>query len=192
MKFCCPTAWSSELAVFKRLRAGWVKETKLSIKLKTPDLDSLHFLTHLFLNSRPFRQFLQKDSKLISLVFLPLVFVLVLLQFLLEYCMNGSQGNWFKSEPFPHKTHSQSSKQALPAQAMPPMSYTSSYFTAWCTDFHIHDLWGGKKKSVCWKCVICMVRKCWEKTTRSEVHLSLVIILTINSSGLPRKIFIFN
>lgn len=49
-----------------------------------------------------------------------------------------------------------------------------------------------KKKSACWKCVICMVRKCWEKTTLPEVHLSLVILLTINSSGFQRVTFIFN
>lgn len=53
-------------------------------------------------------------------------------------------------------------------------------------------IYQAKEKSACWKCVICRVRKCWEKTTLPEVNLILVIALTINSSGFPRKIFIFN
>lgn len=98
VEFCCPIAWSSQLAVFKR--AGSVKEANQPIKQKNPNLDSLHFLTHLFLNARLFSQFLQKDREHIFLVSLEGI-TMVLFQFLLEYCMNSISGKliWIWTSP---------------------------------------------------------------------------------------------
>lgn len=106
MKFCCPIAWSSEPAVFKRLRAGWVKETNQPIKQKNPNLVSLHFLTHLFLKARPFRHFLPKLRNVFFLFSFKIP-CWVCFSFSWNIVWIAYQGNLFKSELFPHKTHSQ-------------------------------------------------------------------------------------